>query len=430
MTFFFISIFMILVFWRPQEWLFPFLYGFNLLDATFYIALLFFLLENQDKKLRFDKHAPQLFLLPGLWLAVLMSHIANTYFAGLTSCAVPTFKFCFFTVILFCVLDRPSRLILVGRIYVVMAITMAIHAHLQQVRGYGFAGYTAIVDHRGLRSLFFGIFEDPNDLAQMFVTALPFSFLLVPRNRFLNLLIGIPLALLLVYGVACTRSRGGYLGLMAVGGVLILLALPSRWMPRLALVGALTVLLLGPLAGAMMDDSAHDRVVFWGEANWAFKSKPLFGVGYGMIPEYISSWRSVHNAFVLCYSELGVFGYWFWFGMLQLGAVGCWRTRVALEGIRTRDARAIRHFAGIAIAALVGFAGSGYFLTRAFVYPAFFIFALSGAVPYVAQRILPASHPPLIDVRRDVFKACTIGSLASIIYIYVSIIVLNKAWMA
>ena len=429
MTFFLISIFMLLVFWRPQEWLFPFLYGLNLLDAMFYIALLFFILEQQEGKLHFDKRAPQIYLLGGLWFSVMMSHIANTYFAGLVGIIIPTFKFCFFTLILFCVLDRPSRLVIVARMFVMMALTMGIHAWLQQSRGYGFVGHPAIYDDKGARSLFFGIFEDPNDLAQMLVMSIPFSFICFQRSRFLNFVFGCLVSWFLVWAVIWTRSRGGLLALIAMGLFMILLRLPDRWLPTILIVGGLSALLLAPLANAMMDDSAHDRVAFWGTANWHFKQKPLFGIGYGMLIEYMPKGRAVHNAFVLCYTELGLFGYWFWFSLLQLGAVGCWRARMVLRKVPTAEARWLRGFATMSLSSLVGFSATGYFLTRAFIYPAFFLFALTGSVAFVTQQALPAGSAPLISVKHDLYRWCTIGAVGSVLYIYFSIIMLNKAWM-
>ena len=46
MTFFLTSLFMFLVFWRPQEWLFPFLYGLPILDGVVALAVLGLLIED------------------------------------------------------------------------------------------------------------------------------------------------------------------------------------------------------------------------------------------------------------------------------------------------------------------------------------------------------------------------------------------------
>lgn len=433
MTFFFTAIFMFLVFWRPQDWLFPWLYGWNILDVIFYMALLAFLMELDTGRVKISKETPQVYMLVGLWVAAIMSHIAHTYFVGMIETIVPTFKICFFSALLFCVLDRTSHLRVVAFMFVAMACLMAVHVILQEQRGYGFAGSRPmyIMPHHGqpghTRTLFFGIFEDPNDTAQMLATSIPFGFVLFKRNRFLNLVCGSAIAWLLVRGLMTTHSRGGQVALAAVGAVMVVRLFPARWFPTLMLALGIGALILCPFSAAFLDDSAHDRVVFWGEANWAFKTTPLFGVGAGLFSEYVSSDRAAHNAFVLCYTEMGVFGYWFWFGMLQLGVIGAWRTRSVLSKPKTIEQAWLREFAGLSIAAMVGFCASSYFLTRAFIYPMFFLFGLLGALPRIARGLLP-EHPAIMDVKRDVFIWGTVGSLGSIVYIYVSILLLNIAF--
>ena len=434
MTFFFIFIFMLLVFWRPQEWLVPALYGVPMLDVVFIFALLAFIMESNVRKVRIPKEMPQVYLIPGLFVAAIMSHLAHTYFAGMISTIEPTLKLCFFTFVLFCVLDRWSRLRTVVVMFVVMACVMAVHALMQERLGYGFAGQRPLYIAASwygpayTRSLFFGIFEDPNDLSQILATCIPFAFCLTRRRSIFGFLAGCGITWLLVSAIFATHSRGGIVALAAVTGVMFILMLPARWMPVLLGLLAVGALAMTPFSGLVLDDSAHDRVTFWGEANWAFKRTPLFGVGSGMMAEYISGDRAAHNAFVLCYSELGVFGYWFWFSMIQLGVVGAWRARAALRRVRGTNAEWIRRFSGLSIAAMGGFCASAYFLSRAYIFPMFFMMALLGAIPVVAKLYLPEDHPPLIEKKRDVYKFCTLGSLGSIVYIYVSIRLLNMAW--
>jgi hypothetical protein len=76
---------------------------------------------------------------------------------------------------------------------------------------------------------------------------------------------------------------------------------------------------------------------------------------------------------------------------------------------------------------MVGYCASSFFIGRAFVYPMFFLFGILGALPAVAQTLLPDDHPPLIRVGKDLFFWGTVGSLGSILYIYLSIVLLNKA---
>ncbi len=432
MTFFCTLLFMFMVFWRPQEWLVPQLYGWPLLDVVVGVAVLAFLVEVREKRIRIPK-GPVPWLLLGLVIASAMSHVPHTYFQGMIDAIADTWKICFFTFLFFCVLDRPKRLRAVARVFVVMTCVMAVHALLQKYRGYGFVGQRPMwvmrpsLEEPIIRTLFFGIFEDPNDLAQILVTAIPLCFVITKKTGPWSLLLSILAASLLVAGFLTTHSRGGMVAMAAVIGVGVLLMLPRRWFLPLLVVGALAALVMLPMLGSSMDISAHDRVVFWGHANQYFKANPLFGIGYGMFWQ-VAEDRASHNAFVLCYTELGIFGYWFWFAMLLLGVIGCQRVRQALKRPADEEQAYLGRCAGMAVASMCGFCGSAYFLSRAYVYPLFLLFAFLNALPLIVQRTLPEDHPPLINVKRDLYTYGTIGSVGSVIYIYVSILLLNKAW--
>ena len=436
MTFFFTSLFIVLVFWRPQEWLFPWLYNWNILDGVVFMSLLTLVLEANQKRIRFFRGMPQPYLLAGLWFAAVCSHIAHTYWEGMMWTIPDMFKICFFTFLLFCVLNSPSRLRAVAAMFVVMSCVMAVHALMQERLGSGFGGlrpmYVPAWGDRPaqFRSYFFGIFGDPNDLAQILATSIPFTFVLTRRRSFWGFLLGCTLSALLILGILATHSRGGLVALLVVAAVVATLFLPARWLGLSLLTFAIIALILCPFSARYLDESAHDRVIFWGQANWAFKENLFFGVGYQMFTEYIEKSRASHNAFVMCYTELGLFGYWFWFILLQLGVVGAWRTMLALKKSKTEtvDHAWLRRFSGLAMAAMAGFCVSSYFLSRAFIFPLFFLFAILGVLPFVARDFLPEDHPPLIEVRRDVFIFGTAGTLLSVAYIYFSIILLNKAW--
>lgn len=433
MTFFLTIVFVVLVFWRPQEWLVPQLQGWPLLDAVVYTALLGLLMEVQQGKLRFPK-TPAVGLLFGLWIMSAFSHVPHTYVAGIIETLPDTGKICFFSLLLLCVLDRPSRARVFAAVLVLGACIMAVHALRQQETGYGFAGgeplfITKPSGEMQIRTQFFGIFADPNDMSQILAAAMPLAFG-IPRRMSVLTFIGCALlcGMLLMPAFLSTHSRGGMVGLATAAGVAILLRVPDRVFP-----GAVGVLLLVGLAlagtkgGAMLDMSAQERVVFWGMANEVFKHNPIFGIGYGMF-YIVARDRAAHNAFVSCYTEIGLAGYWFWFGLLFLAAIGCWRVRLVFANPRDDEERFMRRFTSICLVTFSGFMASAYFLSRSWVYPLFFLMALLNSLPLIARSILPADTPEFFDMRRDVLVGNSIASILSVIYIYVSIVLLNAAY--
>ena len=434
MTFFFSSIFVLLVFWRPQEWLVPWLYGVPMLDIVVGMSLLTLIIETNQGIVKMPRDMPQLWLYWGLWFATLATHIVNTYWEFLVKTFPDTFKLCFFGFLLFCLLDGVRRMRTIVGLIVAMGIVMSIHALLQQHRGYGFAGQAPIYQYRilsetySIRSLFFGIFEDPNDLAQFLGVCVPFAFAWPRRMGFFGRIFAIGTASLLVTAVIATDSRGGYIGLATTGAVMAALLLPARWLPRALLLVLLSGLVLCPLSGGYMDASAHDRVTFWGEANWAFKNHMIFGVGYGLFSDFVSGDRAAHNLFVECYTSIGLFGYWFWFNLLQLAFIGAWRVRLAVARPENADQEWVRRMSGMGLASLAGLCSSGYFISRAFIFPVFLVVAIVGAVPVVAKSVLPEEYPPIIYAKPDAMVLGTVGTLASVAYVYFSIILLNKAF--
>ena len=436
MSFFFISAFLVLIFLRPQEWLFEFLWGWPLLDAAFVAAMAGFVLELNERRVRIPWTSPQLWLIAGVWFAGCWSHIVHTYFGGLIAVLPLMFKTAFFTIVLLCSLDRPSRLRRLAQMFVVMTGVMAFHCYLEQTRGYGFAEATPIyVKPPGqdgyVRTMFFGIFEDPNDTAQIILCSIPMIFAIPRRMGPFKFLICCAVAAAYVWAVLTTHSRGGQVGMLVMGSLLFASVLPRRLKPWVlwGLLGG--YLFMCPFSASHLDASAHERIVFWGQANWVFTSNPvrtLFGVGANMFADYVEGDRAAHNAFVLCYTELGVFGYWFWYGLIQVGIVGAMRSGAALNRPRTVEERWMKRFSSLAVASLGGYMAAAYFLSRAFIYPTFFLFAIVAAIPVVTQRLLPEDHPPLLNWRKDLLQWNTVGTLTSILYIYYSIVLLNKAY--
>jgi len=433
MSFFFLFIFIVLVFWRPQEWLFPWMFGIPFLDAITYMSILALMLEYDSGKVRIDRREPQYFLYIGLFIAGLMSHFANTYFAGLMNSWQDMFRLTFFGILLFSCCTTVPRLRWMTRAFVIMALLMAAHAILQDVRGYGFAGQRPIlswrpdVDYLVPRSKFFGIFDDPNDLGQFLATSMPLCFVFFKKRGILPFVIGTGVAWYLYLGLAATLSRGAEVGLAATVDVTLVMLLFKRNYKVFLIIGLVLGLMAIPLSGPFLG-AAWERVDLWGQANWAFKTKPIFGVGRGMINEYLDMGKTVHNAYVSCYSELGVFGFFFWFSLLFLAVVGLLQTRRALRYCDDPEGQWLYRFSAWGLAALAGFAVSAYFLSRAFVFPLYFLTAMMGAVPGIARQYAPEAPYDEYRLGLTIRDTCILGiplSLLVIVYVYISILILN-----
>ncbi len=391
-------------------------------------------MEVNQRQIKLPR-TPAIWLAIGLWIATIISHIANGYFQGMLDTIPDSFKLCFFVVLLVTVVDRVERVRAVIIIMVASAVIMTFHCLMQQRLGYGFAGqppllrYRPLIDQWQVQSQFFGIFSDPNDVGQWFAATFPLVFAIPRRLNPVSLMICGVVAWYLFLGLDATHSRGAQIAFAAMLATLVFLKLPTRWFPYVMILGLGGVLVLCALkGGGLLDASAQERVVYWGMANREFKHHPVFGIGYNMFWVVTGGRHAAHNAFVSCYTEVGLFGYWFWFGLLQLAVIGAWRTRMALKKVRTGPQAYLKRVAGLGLASLVGFAVGGYFLSRAFVFPLFFLVGLLNTFPLIASKMLPEDHPPLIEARKDVFGIGTVTSLFSVLYVYWTILILNKAF--
>jgi len=401
------------------------------------------LLEIDNGRVKFPKTMPQIWLLIGFYFSTIWSNAVHTYFQGFLNTYIETFKFCFYTMLLLIALDSAPKLRAVARVFVALAVVMAVHCLLQETRGYGFVGLRPMLigpvagNPAYYRSYFFGIFGDPNDTGQMLVTAVPFSFVVFKRKGLLPFLVGCGISYLLIKALYTTHSRGAEVGLFSLIGMLVVLKLPQRWMPTLVPLGMIGVLAICPVMAQGLDMSARERIIMWGFSNQYLFAHPLsllFGVGCGQsyIIADIYSMRglTMHNMFVYCYTELGYFGFIFWFGLILIGMMSAWKVRVYMSRQRKtdRDVEYIWRYAGYAMCAMVSFCGSGYFLSRAYVYPIFFLMAILAALPRVADQYL-YDDGEVISLMPDMkasFSLAPVGAAFGMVYVWLSCIMLNK----
>lgn len=193
-----------------------------------------------------------------------------------------------------------------------------------------------------------------------------------------------------------------------VAGVLLFGVAPAR------LVGG---------GGGMVDDSSSSRVDYWGEATAYFKMYTLFGTGQktnvGMLG------HATHNSYVEAYSELGVFGYTFWFLAVIFAIYSMLRLSKALP--ENDEEKSLVLWMQCIVSSLVGYYAAGFFLSRAYTLPLYVMFAMTAACYSISsQKIgVTAVNQYCHMCKKNWIKWASIPTL-NIIFIMISIIVLNK----
>ena len=234
------------------------------------------------------------------------------------------------------------------------------------------------------------MFHDPNDLALILVVILPFVLSTVlnktesPALRALSVVSTIPI----IYCIFLTDSRGGWLAFGVMGMVFLYLHLRNKKFAIVCAVVALPLIFaVGPsrMQTISADEGAgRGRLAAWGYGNRMLKQWPLFGAGKGRFTEFSDESREAHNSFVKCWAELGLFGYFFWLGLI----VASLKDGYALSKVQSKDpdARELSRLGRASVAGMMGFLAAAFFLSRTYHQPLYVVFGLLAALRGIYER--------------------------------------------
>jgi len=317
---------------------------------------------------------PQNLLMIWFFAAIVMSHVVranSTMLVYSVMSFLPTLVMYFLVATL---VSSNAKLKFTVNLIVIATLFLAASGFVQHFTGRGLGGKET---YEG-RIQAVGIFSDPNDLGLALVVVLPFFYLkLTEYSRLWQK----PLALIglfaLLWALFLTQSRGGILAL----GVVIVLLLTRKLGRTFGLIAGglvfLAIFALAPRMGDMSagEASAHGRVEAWSVGLDLFERYPLFGVGADNFTEY--HFRTAHNSFVLCATELGMFGLYPWIMLIYLSIKNNEFIAVAARRTQMRDVavyiETIRY-------GLIAFAVGAYFLSRTYNEVLFLFVGLSAAV--------------------------------------------------
>ena len=205
-----------------------------------------------------------------------------------------------------------------------------------------------------LRGAVGGMFENPNDLALNLVTFMaPTLFIVFQDKKPSRRLFAAGLAVVMLAAIVCTKSRSGFLGLLAMGAVVMFYT--ARVKPGIVLAA----IVAGMMALPVMPDSFWNRMdsIVNAEEDTTgsraarlrlidqgievFLENPVTGIGAGQFQNYnapgvVEKWRVTHDVWLQVASEIGVFGLII-FGFLVTRAYGA--NFAALRMLRSRRQR-------------------------------------------------------------------------------------------
>jgi O-antigen ligase len=263
----------------------------------------------------------------------------------------------------------------------------------------------------------FGILEDANDFAQFLLVGLA-GLGVFWRKRHLigNMALLTAPAILIVYAIFLTGSRGAMFGL----AVLVFTVMSSRAgkLQSFIVAGTVFAALLGSQFGggreiSVNEGSAAGRVMAWGTGISMLKSHPLFGVGFQQFAELNP--LTAHNSFVLCFAELGLFGYFFWLAMLVTVILGL--QRLSRLPVKTPEDESLRGCVTTLRAAFYSFLVTSWFLSRTYNVTFYLLTGMAAALIYATRE-----KSPVTTVGTERWVAATLVSqVASLLFVYATV---------
>jgi O-antigen ligase len=212
-------------------------------------------------------------------------------------------------------IDSPRRLHSMLRLLVICGTVLA----ALTVRKY-LVGEMEIQDGERITG-YVGVFADPNDIAASFNIFWPIGFALALKSRGLARAAFMLCVVLLIFGVIVTFSRGGFLGLIGGGGLLLW---NLRRHHRLLTASALALALAGLLAALQTNYGARLSTIFQPQEDETASAQVrlkllnhgimvalnhlVIGVGIGNFTEHSLRDMKAHNSYVEVAAELGLAG--------------------------------------------------------------------------------------------------------------------------
>ena len=229
------------------------------------------------------------------------------------------------------------------------------------------------IDEPRIRGL--GLLHDPNFFGQYLLMLLPMLFVTTkPKGMGIGYLLAVPVALVLLYGIYMTNSRGAAMGCVLLIGLYLVKRFKRIGAALSGIVGVAVLLAINLTRTRTISISGGiDRLALWSDGLGYFKSSPLWGIGYYAFVD--REHMTAHNSYLLCAAELGLIGYFFWMSILVVTIIYLRRAAKmpSANPIWARWASAINM-------SLITYLFTSFFLSRTYDLPLYLLLGIAGAV--------------------------------------------------
>jgi O-antigen ligase len=274
-----------------------------------------------------------------------------------------------------------------------------------------------------LRGAVGGFMENPNDLAMNLIVFMAPALMIVFRDkRLFRRLVAAGLVLVMAMAIVLTKSRAGFIGIGAMGLVVVYYAMRER--PAIVFALLLAGLVATPLMPTSFWDrmgsitnpdedqtgSRQQRIQLFKQGLQVFVENPITGIGAGQFVNYdgdmmVERWRVTHNVWLQVAAELGIFGFCAFAFLVWRAFTSCFAARRAIRGptrqnpqapvttLTPQEQQIIEMNAKGMLAGLVGWLVCAFFASVAFNWTFYYVFALAVAGRDIARERRAAQAP-------------------------------------
>lgn len=416
--FFGLLIFTILLYIRPVDF-FPILAPLHLTRVVAILTFLtLFIRKKGFAKVNLFKDCAQTRYMTALFVVMFLSLITSIWRGNTIDGIITFFRVYIGYLLIINVIDSVKRFKIMTSIMVVCGFILSVMA----IKGY-YAGTVKIVDGRMFAS-FSGLIGDPNDFAQALLMLIPFSYMwLFQKTYFVKKIFSIVAMVVFLYAIILTGSRGGLLGVAAIGFFIFLRSKKKVAIAFLVVCVGLIFWGLAPdsykervytIKTASVDDaSTIGRIDAW-KAGFNMMTHRVFGVGAGNFGEGFVQYRledaidpigkrkAAHNMYVQIGGETGFVG----FGIFLLLIVSSFKAlnrskRKIMEGGKWKmeDGKEIGLLIDATFVSLAGFCVTGLFLSQGYSWFLYYLIGFSVVLERLAFRE-NGERPPVGEAGR------------------------------
>lgn len=319
-----IYLYLIAAYIRPQDWI-PGLLGFNIVDYIVIFTLFAGLFNFARQKRTIG--LPQNYLLLFFLIVVFLSNYINNN----SDAAITQFTFFLKSIVIYFMfilaIDSTKKLKNVITFIVIIGIFISIQAIRQSIYGVDIAGQTLTQGYKEVRVQWVGLWDGPNVLCLLFVAIFPFilQFIFGPYGILCKLTNSV-FALIALYGIYLTNSRGGFLGLLSALSLFCwnrFMAKKRLFIKIFSLTAGLIIislfLKLGPSRMSELnttESSARERTWLWEQGIDMLRDDPTLGIGKGQFSSHSSSGLIAHNNYVQSFAETGIIGFFIFLSLI------------------------------------------------------------------------------------------------------------------